>query len=101
MNWDNKKEIFPTGKISGDSEINVEDIGQGTEKISLTQIYKARNMITKIESHEWLKNGEYKISTLYSLLESPMPDSFSCLNVYGKKVFLEEKEDARFNYTGI
>lgn len=111
MSWKKIKKMFPTGFIPNETNFPAEELAfSDYDKVNSYRIYYARQMIIKIVQHIWNKKGEHIQESTYDITSSNMPDNFSCLNVYGKKMLLDYKEKEKipedfkndgFNYTGI
>lgn len=111
MSWKKIKKMFPNGYTPGENSISIEElVDSDYDGLNSYKFYYARNMITKIVQHFWNKKGKHKQEIVYDLTSTDMPDNFSCLNVYGKKMLIDHKEkiiteenanNDGFNYTGI
>lgn len=111
MSWKKVKQMFPNGQIPNSEGTLIEDLIDSAYDIADSyRVYYARNMVTKIIQHIWNKNGNHTQEIKYDITFQDMPDDFSCLNTYGKKMLkdyiqneknVEEAKNDRFNYTGI
>lgn len=109
MAWEKVNIMFPAGRVPNDINLTTDIlIKEGFEKVSFDAIKKAREMVIQKDRYTWDKNNNFNITNLYNVYRYPCVDGTPYLSVYGARMLLdfkqkiaEEKENVRFNYTGL
>lgn len=87
MAWEQAALMFPLGHTNVDEDLLVDDlIKDDYRSVVCMQSKMARNMIIEETKVIWSSDNFVERDVQYSLLDSPIPDNESCLNVFGRKM---------------
>lgn len=107
--WEKAELMFPVGVVPN-SNSTIEDLRNSPNitAVRILQTKMARDMVVHQYEEVWTNDNQHYMNEIYNVYKDPSVNLERHLSVYGAKMLTDvrnrkkmEKENVRFNYTGL